>query len=247
MTALTLNGQQYQPQYGGSGGLPAGLKYKGVIVGDEVADIQGGKGKLLVFEIQVIEGPLAGQKQYDRVNLWHNDPKVSESAWKQLTAYAHVTGAINVNADTAELYNKPFLFDVTGNTKNDFTNISKIYDQNGNEPGKAGGQVMQAAAPIAPPPPGFGAENGGFQPPPQQQQQPFAQPQPQQFQQPQPQPQQFQQPQPQQFQPPQEQQFQQPQPQPQQFQQPAPQQQPGGQGGWAPSGQPQNGPAGWQK
>ena len=187
MVAMSFNSQQYQPQYGGGGGLPAGpngenVKYKVVIVNSSQENVEKNgmvTGGYLALEITPIEGPLAGTKHTDRINLHNTNPKVVEIANKQLSAYCHVLGKFQFN-DTAELHNIPFIVEIglqkQPNPQN-YTEVKAIYDINGNEPGKAGGgapvQQQQQQQPPQAPPAGVAAQGGGWgapagQPPAQQ-------------------------------------------------------------------------------
>lgn len=169
MVAFSFSTAQHTPQYGGSSGLPAG-KYKGVIVNSSLENVEkNGQivGGYMLLELTPIEGPLQGQKQADRLNLNHVNPKTVEIANKQLSAYCHVLNVHNMTA-TEQLHNIPFWFEV-GPQKNDpqYTEIKGIWDINGNEPGKAGAgpQANTAPPPSAPPagaPPAGVAATGGW-------------------------------------------------------------------------------------
>lgn len=196
MVAMNFNSQQYTPQYGGGGGLPAGpngedVMYKVMLVGSQAENTTDNfgqvKGGYLAFELAAIEGPLQGTKQIDRINLHHTNPKVVEIANKQLSAYCHVLGKFQFN-DTAELHNIPFMVKIglqKAPNPNNYTEVKAIYDINGNEPGKAGSgpQANQGQPPQAPPsgPPAGGVQPqgqwGGGAPQGQQQQPPQGQPQ----------------------------------------------------------------------
>jgi len=187
MVAFTFNAQQFSPRYGGvNEQLPPG-KYKGVLVNAEPVNTtdQAGnvKGGYLALTATPIEGPLSGQKHIDRLNLHHTNPKTVEIANEQMSAYCHVLGVYSIQA-TEQLLNIPFLFEVNWQRGQEpsqerpnggFTQITAIYDINGNAPGKAGsGPPAQAQNPPPAQPP--------MQPPPQQpapaQPAPPAQPQP---------------------------------------------------------------------
>ena len=80
MVAYSFNAQQHTPQSGGvGGGLPANddgtpRDYKVVIVNSLQQNVEKNgmvTGGYLAFELTPIEGPLAGQKHTDRLNL-HN-------------------------------------------------------------------------------------------------------------------------------------------------------------------------------
>lgn len=155
MVAFAFNAQQYEPRYSAGGGLPIG-KYKGIISDTRQENVEKNGavvGGLLALDCKVIEGPLTGQFQTDRLNLHHTNPLTVEIANKQLSAYCHVTGQF-VLQDTAQLHNIPFMFEVRQQKKNpEYTEIAAIWDINGNEPGKSGGGTQAAPAPIAPQPP----------------------------------------------------------------------------------------------
>lgn len=163
MVAFSFNAHQYQPNYGGGGGeqLPPG-KYKGVIVNAEPVNTkdQAGnvKGGYLALTIMPTEGPLAGQKHTDRLNLHHINPKVVEIANEQMSAYCHVLGQFAIQ-DTMQLCNIPFCFEIgyqkgqepTPEKPNGgFTEVKAIFDANGNPPGKAGSGAAPVAAQPAP-------------------------------------------------------------------------------------------------
>lgn len=204
MVAFAFNAAAHKPSYGGgSGGLPPG-KYKGVIVDSRLENVEKAgvvTGGYMAFDLTPIEGPLAGSKQTDRLNLNNSNPKVVEIANGQLSAYCHV---LNMHQwqDTAQLHNIPFYFEIgfqkgheptAEKPEGGYTEVKGIYDLNGNPPGKAGagpqvgGPVGGQAAPQQQQqqqPPANVTPQGGWdqagtggqqqQPPAQQQQQPPA-------------------------------------------------------------------------
>jgi len=220
----------------GAGQLPIG-KHPVMAVSSSIDATKAGDGGMLVYILKIVDGPFSGVTGPYRLNLYNNNPKAVEIAQKQLSALCHVTGVFQL-ADSDALLNIPFVIEV-GPQKDDgnYTEVKKLYDINGNEPGKpptnqaqpAGGQAGQFGG-------GQQQQQNNFQQ--QQPQQQFNQQQPQgqfgqqqqpqqqfggqQFQQQQEQPQQQQQGNGQQWAP-QNSGGQQQQPQPQQFQQQAPQ------------------------
>jgi hypothetical protein len=175
MVAFSFNAQQFKPNYGGGGSnLPPG-KYKGVIVDTSQEKVEKGGavvGGFLALQLTPIEGPLAGQKHTDRLNLHHVNPKTVEIANEQMSAYCHVTGEYNI-VDTAQLHNKPFIFEIgfqkgqeptTEKPEGGYTEVKAIFDINGNSPGKAGSgpqaQAQPVAQPAAQPPAGVAATSG---------------------------------------------------------------------------------------
>jgi uncharacterized protein DUF669 len=171
MVAYHFNANQYQPQYGGAGGLPPG-KFKGVIANHTAETTQDNQGGYIALHLTPIEGSLQGQVQVDRLNLHNKSAKAVEIANKQLSAYCHVLGKFQFD-DFSELHNIPFIFEIgwqkgeePSETKpqGGYTEVKRIFDINGNEPGKAGsGPAPQQQQGFAPPPPpqGFGADTGG--------------------------------------------------------------------------------------
>lgn len=126
-----------------------------------------------------------------RYNLWNNSPQAVEIANKQLSALCHATGIfqLDFSNEAAALKGGRGRMEV-GPQKNDpqYTEIKRVFDAQGNEPGRAptapaqqqqqGQQGGWGTAPangqatsgqIAPAQPGWGAPAGQQQPAPQQQ------------------------------------------------------------------------------
>lgn len=186
MVALPFNPNQYTPQYGGSAGLPAGpngenVRYKVVIVNDSLENVEKNNqivGGYLALDLTPVEGPLAGTKHTDRLNLQHINPKTVEIANKQLAAYCHVVGYFGQNGhfETSMLHNKPFIVEIglqKAPNPNGYTEVKALFDVNGNEPGKAGSGApagQPSAPPPSAPPAGVQAQGQGWGPPADQQQ-----------------------------------------------------------------------------
>ena len=161
MVAYAFNAQQYQPQYGGSGSLPVGPNgepqwYTVVIDNSEQVATKDQQGGMLKLTLKCIDGPFTGVTQVDNLNLHNKNPQAVEIANKQLSAYCHVTGQFVIQ-DTLQLHGKPFKA-LVGKQRNnpEYTEIQKLADLNGNEPGKAGSgspvaQPSQVVPPVAPP------------------------------------------------------------------------------------------------
>lgn len=169
-----FNAQQYDPSQG-VGGLPIG-KHPVVIESSEVKANAKNDGGYLQLNLKIIDGPQTGTVGAYRLNLYHSNQQTVEIAHRQLSAVCHVVGVFNVQ-DSAQLHNIPFLVEV-GPQKNDpqYTEVKKVFDAHGNEPGKAGQGAPQQA------PAGFGQQpqqpaqqpQGGFGQPQQPQGQPAA-------------------------------------------------------------------------
>ena len=165
-----FNAQQYDPTQGG-GSLPVG-RHPSIIESSEVKANKANDGGYLQLNVKLIDGPQTGATGAYRLNLYHSNPQTAEIAHRQLSAICHCVGVFNVQ-DSSQLHNIPFIIEV-GLQKGEeaaqkgYTEVKKVFDINGNEPGKAG-QGAPAAQPQQQP-----AAQGGFgqQQPAQQPQQP---------------------------------------------------------------------------
>lgn len=129
---------KFDPTQGG-GGMPVG-KHPVVIVESEVKPTKDNTGGLLELTLQIIDGPAKGQKGAYRLNLYNQSQQAVEIAHRQLSTICHAIGVFQVQ-DSQQLHNIPFIVDVTLQkdpeaAKKGYTEVSRIYDRNGNEPGK---------------------------------------------------------------------------------------------------------------
>ena len=165
-----FNAQQFDPTQGG-GSLPVG-RHPCIIESSEVKANKANDGGYLQLNLKLIDGPQMGTTGAYRLNLYHSNPQTAEIAHRQLSAICHVVGVFNVQ-DSSQLHNIPFIIEV-GLQKGEeaaqkgYTEVKKVFDINGNEPGKAGQGAPQAQPQQQP------AAQGGFgqQQPAQQPQQP---------------------------------------------------------------------------
>jgi hypothetical protein len=144
MPAFQFNSNGIDPQYGGGGGgLPAtfngqAIKHPVVIVGTALKPTKDNTGGYLEIVMEAIDGPFKGSQQVDRLNLHNKSADAVRIANTQLSAYCHVTGVFAFNA-TEELHGKPFLIETKPRSDNPNTfEMAKLFDVNGNEPGKSG-------------------------------------------------------------------------------------------------------------
>lgn len=153
-----FNAQTVDPTQGGSfNQLPVG-KHPVKIVASEIKPTADNSGGMIVFELEVIDGPNIGAHGPFRLNVYSSSDKARSIAESQLSALCHATGVFMLQ-DTAQLHGIPFAVDVEaqtltpqqvaqqaeGKTVTPFTQVRKILDINGNEP--KGGGHQQAAAP----------------------------------------------------------------------------------------------------
>ena len=137
-----FNAQEHNPSQS-AGSLPIG-KHAVVIESSEVKSNKANDGGYIQLNLMVTEGPQAGSKGPYRLNMYHSNPQVVEIANKQFSAVCHVTGIFNVQ-DSQQLHNIPFMIEVAPQkNKPEYTEVKRVFDAAGNEPGKA------PAAPAAP-------------------------------------------------------------------------------------------------
>lgn len=159
-----FNAQQYDPTQG-VGSLPIG-KHPVIIESSEVKANKANDGGYLQLNLRIIDGPQQGTTGAYRLNLYHTNQQTVEIAHRQLSAICHVVGVFQVQ-NSEQLHNLPFIVEV-GPQKNDaqYTEVKKVYDTHGNEPGKAGAgaapQQPQQAAGFGQQPQGQQAPQGGF-------------------------------------------------------------------------------------
>ena len=141
-----FNAQNFDPSQS-VGSLPIG-RHPVVIVSSEVKPNKNNDGGYLQLDLKIIDGPMQGTTGAYRLNLYHNNAQTVEIAHRQLSAVCYVTGVFQVN-DSSQLHNIPFIIDVAPQ-KNDpqYTEVKKVFDMNGNEPGKTGQGGAAQAAPV---------------------------------------------------------------------------------------------------
>lgn len=141
---------QYDPTQSAGGQLPIG-KHVVVIESSEVKATQDNTGGYIQLNLKITEGPQAGLTGAYRLNLYHAKDVVKEIAQKQFTAVCYVCGVFTPINQTEPIHNIPFMVEV-GPQKNkpEYTEVKKVFDVGGNEPGK-GGQAAAAPAPAAAP------------------------------------------------------------------------------------------------
>jgi len=145
-----FNAMNYDPELGVPQ-LPLGLKQPARLVSDEVVGAKGNASNgFIAFEVEIIDGANKGAKGVYRLNIYNQSERAVEIAYRQLSALSIACQTPHWQ-DTRELYNKPFLIDVTPqkateqNEGKGYTEISAVYDVNGNRPTRQGatGQTQQ--------------------------------------------------------------------------------------------------------
>ena len=161
-----FNAQQFDPTQGG-GSLPVG-RHPVIIESSEVKANKANDGGYLQLNVKLIDGPQTGTTGAYRLNLYHSNPQTAEIAHRQLSAICHCVGVFNVQ-DSSQLHNIPFIIEV-GLQKGEeaaqkgYTEVKKVFDINGNEPGKAGQGAPAAQPQQQPAQGGFGQQQPAQQP-----------------------------------------------------------------------------------
>lgn len=138
-----FDANQFDPTQS-SGQLPVG-KHPVMAIDSEVVPTKNNDGGMLVYTLQITDGPSKGATGPYRLNLYNASPKAVEIAQRQFSAMCHAVGVFNVQ-DSAQLHNIPFVVEVgVQKGQENYTEIKKVFDANGNEPGK-GGAPQQAQA-----------------------------------------------------------------------------------------------------
>lgn len=165
----SFNPMEYDPTQGGAA-WPLG-KHPVVIESAEVKATKDNNSGYLQLNLKVVDGPNAGHVGAYRLNLYNQSQEAAQIAHRQLSAICHVTQTFQLGPDGTQLqylFNKPFVIEV-GMQKGQeaqekgYTEIKRVYDMAGNEPGKSGSAQQQ-------PPQGFQQQqpqgqqqgNGGF-------------------------------------------------------------------------------------
>lgn len=159
-----FNPNNYNPEQS-AGQLPLG-KHPVVIESSEVKANKANDGGYLQFNLKIIDGPNAGITGPYRLNLYHADQTTCEIANRQLSAVCHVVNVFGDLTSTDPLHNIPFIVEVVPQkNKPEYTQVSKVFDINGNEPGKAPAGQAQTQQPTQG---GAGQQWGGGHTPQQQ-------------------------------------------------------------------------------
>jgi hypothetical protein len=159
-------------QYAPDQGMPAhpvGSKFPAYVSDTSIVPTKDNTGGMFVIEYTTQAG-----KINHRFNLWNQNQQAVDIAHKQLSAVSHATGVfkLDMNNAGAALRNAQLMIDVGKQKDTEYTEVKRVYDRYGNEPGKTGGGTPQPQPQAQP----------GPQPGPGQQWQPNApgpQPQPQ--------------------------------------------------------------------
>ncbi len=143
--AYQFDATQHDPHQG-SPSHPVG-KFPATITSTEIKPTSKNDGGMFVVEFTTQAGKIT-----NRYNLWNSSPQAVEIAHKQLSALCHCVGVykIDMNNDGAALRNAQCMIQVglqKGQPEGGYTELQRVFDRNGNEPGKVGAGIQPAGGP----------------------------------------------------------------------------------------------------
>ena len=86
-------------------------KYTAEITDSDMRDNSKGTGEYLWLEFTILDGPYAGRKLWNQLNLVNPSAQAVEIAQRELSAICHATGKLRVK-DSMELHNIPLEINV---------------------------------------------------------------------------------------------------------------------------------------
>lgn len=120
------------------GGIVPPGKWPFVIADTDVVPTKANDGGMFIVTFDTPHGRIAM-----RYNLWNQSPKAVEIAYGQLSALCHATGVYQLGSWTnkgAALRNATGMIEVAlqdADKPDGYTEVRRVFDKNGNEPGKA--------------------------------------------------------------------------------------------------------------
>lgn len=131
----SFDASQFKPDQGGAR-HPIGNKFPFVIVGTEIKPNKDQTGGYLQVEFETPAGRIK-----NIYNLFSQSPKAAEIAHGQLSALCHATGIFRLDFqnEAAALRNGRGMLDVglqDADKPDGYVEVKRVYDANGNEPGK---------------------------------------------------------------------------------------------------------------
>lgn len=138
----SFDANQHAPKQLG-GIVPPG-KWPFVISNTDVVPTKANDGGMFVVEFSTPNGNISM-----RYNLWNQSPKAVEIAHGQLSALCHATGIYKIGSwqnKGAELRGAQGMIEVAlqdADKPDGYTEVKRVFDKNGNEPGKAPAQAPQ--------------------------------------------------------------------------------------------------------
>lgn len=130
--------------------VPAG-KYMAQIIASDMRPTKDGNGAYLQLELEIIDGPEAGKKVFDRLNLHNTNQTTVAIAQRSLSQICHATGILSVS-DSEQLHARRMLIDVriepgTGQYR-DQNRVFSYMPPDGSTPHFAGRRTASAQASV---------------------------------------------------------------------------------------------------
>jgi hypothetical protein len=85
--------------------IPAGV-YNARIIESEVKPLASGNGEGMRLTWEVLDGPCASRKVFQRINYRHTNPEAERIGQSQLSAICHAVGVMQLQ-DTQQLHGRP--------------------------------------------------------------------------------------------------------------------------------------------
>jgi hypothetical protein len=128
----TFDASQYTPEQS-AGAHPIG-KFPAAITGTEIRPTYKNDGGMFCVEFSTEAGRITM-----RYNLWNQNQKAVDIAHKQLSALSHATGVfrINMQDEGAALRGARCIIEVAKQAEGEYIEVKRVFDANGNEPGRA--------------------------------------------------------------------------------------------------------------
>jgi hypothetical protein len=107
-------------------------------------------GTVLKLTLTCLDGPFKGKTHGYRLNLFVTDQEWQRIAYQKLSALCHAIGRIQI-ADTSNLIGGRFIGVIGPQKKNpQYSDVLRVKDMNGNEPGKHNATATQAGPQLVP-------------------------------------------------------------------------------------------------
>jgi hypothetical protein len=143
-----FDANQYTPEQGGLNNHPEG-KFPAVIINTSIVPIKDDAEGRPQFVVE-FETPAGTIKKY--YGLWSPKQETADNSHKRLAALSHATGIFRASMmnEGAAFRGARCMIEVTKQKDSDFMQVNKVFDANGNEPGKAPQQPPANSAGFAP-------------------------------------------------------------------------------------------------
>lgn len=149
MATINFNAAEVAPQQSFEA-LPAGW-YNMMVTESEMRPTKDGQNQYLRLTLKIIDGEHANRQTWDILNIQHQNPVVVEIAYRQLSAYCHATGQIQLQ-DSQQLHGIPMKVRLAVRPATERYEASNDVKEvkNANDPAASGTGAPQQPAPQQP-------------------------------------------------------------------------------------------------